>query len=139
MPEFVVPLPALPAGSVSPVLSSVITLPAAVIPLVGVKVAVQVVPPSLELTLPRVPLAMVRSALLKPVTGSLNVKVTVAISPMRSAVSFNEIVAVGRCVSMVKLLELVDPVPAFAVATLATPVMSTLITLVVSVTPAVGV
>ena len=95
------PLPALPAVSVTPVLSRVITLAAAVMPLVGVKVAAQVVPPSLELTLPKVPLAMVRSALLKPVTASLKVKVAVAVSPTRSAVSFSEIVAVGRCVSMV--------------------------------------
>ena len=139
MPEFVVPLPALPAASVTPVLSRVITLLEPVMPLVGVKVAVQVVPPLLELTLPRVPLAMVRSALVKPVTASLNVKVAMAVSPTRSAVSFSEIVAVGRWVSMVKLLELVDPVPAFDVAMLVTPVMSTLMALDVSVTPPEGV
>ena len=133
------PLPAFPAASATPVLSSVITLLAAVTPLLGVKVAVQVVPPSKELTLPSVPLEMVRSALLNPVTASLKVKVAVAVSPTRSAVSFSEIVAVGRCVSMVKLLELVDPVPAFDVATLVTPVMSTLMTLDVSVTPPLGV
>ena len=74
-----------------------------------------------------------------PVTASLKVKVAVAVSPTRNAVSFSEIVAVGRWVSMVKLLELVDPVPAFDVATLVTPVMSTLMTLDVSVTPPVGV
>jgi hypothetical protein len=42
---------------------------------VGVKVAVQVMPPSLLLTA-QVPLAMVRSALVKPVTASLKVMVT---------------------------------------------------------------
>jgi hypothetical protein len=43
---------------------------------VGVKVAVQVMPPSLLLTALSVPLAMVRSALVKPVTASLKVMVT---------------------------------------------------------------
>ena len=45
---------------------------------VGVKVAVQVMPPSLLLTAVNVPLAIVRSALVKPVTASLKVMVTSA-------------------------------------------------------------
>ena len=94
------PLPALPAESVTPVLSSVMTLLAAVVLALGVNVAVHVVPPSLELTALSVPLAMVRSALVKPVTASEKVNVTVAVSPTRNAVSFSEIDAVGRCVSM---------------------------------------
>ena len=70
------PAPALPARSVTPVLSRVITLLMSVMLAVGVNVAVQVIPPSLLLTVLRVPLAMVRSALVKPLTASLNVMVT---------------------------------------------------------------
>ncbi|MNH28292.1 hypothetical protein D3C85_719420 [compost metagenome] len=65
---------------------------------VGVKVAVQVMPPSLLLTLLNVPLAMVRSALLKPVTASLNVMVTRVVSPALSAVSAITMLAVGTLV-----------------------------------------
>ena len=70
------PLPVLPARSAIPVLSRVITLLVSVIPAAGVKVAVQVMPPSLLLTADNVPLAMVRSALVKPLTASLKVMVT---------------------------------------------------------------
>jgi hypothetical protein len=59
-----------------PVLFSVIRLVVSVMLAVGVNVAVQVMPPSLLLTALRVPLAMVRSALVKPVTASLKVMVT---------------------------------------------------------------
>ena len=57
-------------------------------------------PPSLLLTAVRVPLAMVRSALVKPVTASVKVIVTSEVSPMLSAVSATTMVAVGRTVSM---------------------------------------
>ncbi|MNI81939.1 hypothetical protein D3C73_1385980 [compost metagenome] len=57
-------------------------------------------PPSLLLIALIVPLATVRSALLKPLTASLNVIVTRLVSPMRKALSATTIVAVGRCVSM---------------------------------------
>ena len=67
---------------------------------VGVKVAVQVMPPSLLLTALKVPLAMVRSALVKPLTASLKVMVTSEVSPTLSAVSATTMVAVGRRVSM---------------------------------------
>ena len=67
---------------------------------VGVKVAVQVVPPSLLLTALNVPLATVRSALVKPVTASLKVMVTWLVSPTLSAVSATTMLAVGRSVSM---------------------------------------
>ncbi|MNG02284.1 hypothetical protein D3C84_853060 [compost metagenome] len=66
----------------------------------GVKVAVQVMPPSLLLTALKVPLAIVRSALVKPVTASLKVMVTSEVSPILSAVSATTTVAVGRTVSM---------------------------------------
>ncbi|MNW14090.1 hypothetical protein D3C71_2122170 [compost metagenome] len=66
----------------------------------GVKVAVQVTPPSLLLTAVSVPLAMVRSALVKPLTASLKVIVTSEVSPILSAVSDTTMVAVGRTVSM---------------------------------------
>ena len=63
---------------------------------VGVNVAVQVMPPSKELTAESVPLATVRSALEKPETASLKVIVTVEVSPAARAVSATIIVAVGR-------------------------------------------
>ena len=66
---------------------------------VGVKVAVQVMPPSAVLTVLRAPLATVRSLLLKPVTASLKVMVTVEVSPAISALSDRLMLAVGRCVS----------------------------------------
>ncbi|MNQ74428.1 hypothetical protein D3C85_891830 [compost metagenome] len=66
----------------------------------GVKVAVQVMPPSLLLTAVNVPLAIVRSALVKPLTASLKVMVTSEVSPILNAVSVTTMVAVGRTVSM---------------------------------------
>ncbi|MOA62922.1 hypothetical protein D3C78_1884830 [compost metagenome] len=65
------------------------------------KVAVQVMPPSLLLTALNVPLAMVRSALVKPVTASLKVMVTSEVSPIFSLGSATMMVAVGTTVSMV--------------------------------------
>jgi hypothetical protein len=62
-------------------------------------------PPSLLLTALSVPLATLRSALVKPVTASLKVMVTPEVSPAASAVSATTRVAVGRAVSMVLLLE----------------------------------
>src|ERR1700710_619410 len=62
---------------------------------IGVNVAVQVIPPSLELTAVRVPLAIVRSALVNPVTASENVTVTSDVSPTAGVVSATTIVAVG--------------------------------------------
>ena len=61
----------------------------------GVKVAVQTMPPSLELTALKVPLATLRSALVKPVTFSLKVMVTKDVSPIPKAVSATVMVAVG--------------------------------------------
>ena len=70
---------------------------------VGVKVAVQVTPPSAELTVLRVPFSTVMSALAKPVTASLKVKVTRLVSPERSAVSASTMpLIVGPWVSRVK-------------------------------------
>ena len=93
------PEPALPAASATPVLSRVITLVASVTPSVGVKVAVQVMPPSLELTALSVPLATEMSAKVNPITASLNVRVTSEVSPACKAVSAKTTVAVGRAVS----------------------------------------
>ncbi len=97
--ESVEPLPALPAASVTPVLSRVMTFELAVMAEVGVNVADHVVPPSLELTALSVPLAIVRSALVKPVTASEKVMVTSEVSPIFRAVSASTTVAVGRAVS----------------------------------------
>lgn len=53
----------------------------------GANVEVQVMPPSLELRLVIEALGVFRSAVVKPATASVNTKVTIAVSPMRNAVS----------------------------------------------------
>ena len=63
------------------------TLVAAVELAVGVRVALQVMPPSPLLRLERVALGASRSALEKPVITSVKVKVTVAVSPIFRALS----------------------------------------------------
>lgn len=68
----------------------------AVAPGAGVKVAVQVMPPSAVARLLNVPLVTRRSLTSKPVTASEKVMVTVARSPAFSAVSLRVIAAVGR-------------------------------------------
>ena len=68
--------------------------------LVGVSVAVQVMPPSLLLRPLRLPLATVRSAVVKPLTASLKVMVTSEVSPAAKLVSATTMVAVGRRVSI---------------------------------------
>ncbi|MWV13176.1 hypothetical protein F3I62_13800, partial [Pseudomonas sp. R-28-1W-6] len=74
--EVVLPVPVLPEAFVTPVLSRVIRLLLSLTSALGVRVAVQVMPPSLLLTALRLPLVTVRSALLKPLTASLKVMVT---------------------------------------------------------------
>ena len=95
MLELVVPVPALPAMSVTLVLSKVMRLTGSVVLAAGVKVAVQVMPPFTEATFVSVPLAIVRSALVKPFTATLKVIVTSDVSPAFSVVSATTIVAVG--------------------------------------------
>ena len=72
----------------------------------GVRVAVQVMPPSPVVRVERLPFGAVTSAVVKPVTASAKVKVTVAVSPIFSAVS--EIVIaearVGRTPSTTRAL-----------------------------------
>ncbi len=94
------PLPLLPAASVTPVLSRVIRLLVSLTLLSGVSVAVQVMPPSALASPLNAPLATLRSARVKPLTASLKVMVTVVVSPMRRALSATTMVAVGRWVSM---------------------------------------
>ncbi|MOA64808.1 hypothetical protein D3C78_1909810 [compost metagenome] len=53
-----------------------------------------------ELRLLSVPLATVKSAVVRPFTASLKVMVTVLVSPAFNAVSATTMVAVGRWVSM---------------------------------------
>ena len=76
-----VPAPALPARSETPVLARAITLLALLVFVPGVKVAVQVMPASALLRLLRLPWLAVRSARVKPVTASLKVMVTSDVSP----------------------------------------------------------
>ncbi|KPX21401.1 Unknown protein sequence [Pseudomonas amygdali pv. eriobotryae] len=70
------PVPALPARSVTVLLSSTMKLLGSVTFAVGVRVAVQVAPPSLLARLDSVPLATLTSASVKLFTGSLKAKVT---------------------------------------------------------------
>lgn len=70
-------------------------------PAVGVRLAVQVIPPSLELRPFNVPLATIRSAVVKPVTASLKTMVTALVSPAVNALSATtKLVTEGRNVSM---------------------------------------
>ncbi len=91
----------MPARSAMPVTSRVMTLLAAVVLASGVSVAVQVMPPSLLESLLSVPLGTVTSAVVKPVTASVKVNVTVAASPIFNAVSemLMEDPSAGRAVS----------------------------------------
>ncbi|MNF88145.1 hypothetical protein D3C84_706320 [compost metagenome] len=98
--ESVVPVPALPAASATPVLSRVSRLLVSSTLAVGIRVAVQVIPPSPLLRLLRTPLATVKSPMARPLTASLKVIVTVLVSPAASAVSATTMLAVGRKVSM---------------------------------------
>ena len=98
------PLPVLPEPFATPVLSSVIRLVVSVTPAFGVKVAVQVMPPSDELTELSMPLAIVRSALVKPLTASLKIKVTSEVSPTVRALSATMMVAAGNDAEMTMLL-----------------------------------
>ena len=138
--ESVEPVPALPARSVTPVLVSVMRLVVSSTLELGVKVAVQVMPPSEEETLLSVPLAMLRSALVKPVTASLKVMVTRDVSPSFKAVSATTMVAVGRAVSTARVTELLASRPS-ALALPATSVNVPLATLTtpLAVLPGVGV
>ncbi len=90
------PVPALPAMSCTPALFRVITFVASVILTVGVRVAVQVIPPSPVVTVPMLPLAIVKSLEVRPVTASLKVMVTREVSPTFNAVSATTILAVGN-------------------------------------------
>ncbi|MNE62089.1 hypothetical protein D3C80_1573500 [compost metagenome] len=74
--ESVVPVPLLPAWSVTPALFSVMTLLVSLILPFGVRVAVQVIPPSALLKSLTTPLATLRSSRPKPLTASLKVMVT---------------------------------------------------------------
>ncbi|MNH24983.1 hypothetical protein D3C79_849440 [compost metagenome] len=73
-----------------------------------------------------------RSSRPKPLTASLKVMVTVAVSPTVRSLSLRLMVAVGRSVSMAKLLESVVPTPALPDAAPTTPLLSRVMTLVIS-------
>ncbi|MNZ14288.1 hypothetical protein D3C78_312060 [compost metagenome] len=66
---------------------------------VGVRVAVQVMPPSALLKPLNTPLATVKSAVVSPVTASLKVMVTSEVSPAARAVSATTMLAVGSTAS----------------------------------------
>jgi len=89
-------------------------LVASLVPAAGIRVAVQVRPPSLEARLESVPLATLTSAAVKPVTASVKVKVTVALPPMASTVSEIAMLEarLGRTVSTAKLPLWAVPLPA---------------------------
>ena len=81
-------------------LSNVIRAPVADVLAAGVRVAVQVIPPSDELRPLKAPLPTVKSAPVRPVTASLKVMVTAEVSPAVRVVSLTVIDADGRRVSM---------------------------------------
>ena len=96
-----VPLPALPAPSLTAVLFRVMTLPVWEAPGVAVRVAVHVRPPSLLPKLLRMPSATVKAPTVSPVTASLKVMVTRDVLPLiLSAVSDTTMVEVGSTVSI---------------------------------------
>ena len=66
----------------------------------GVKVAVQVMPPSVLTGVPSVPFSTTKSPAVRPVTASLKVMVAVAVSLAASTVSLSVMVAVGGVVSV---------------------------------------
>ena len=77
----------------------------------GVRVAVQVMPPSPLVRLLSAPFSTLKFAVVSPLTASLNVMVTVLVSPAASAASATVMLAVGRRVSMAKLLEFTGAAP----------------------------
>ena len=83
----------------TPVLAKVMAFVAALTLAVGVNVAVHVMP-LVDATAVRVPLAIVRSAFVKPVTASENVIVTRDVSPIVRLLSVTTMPAVGRTVSI---------------------------------------
>ena len=93
------PTPALPATSVTAVLSIVTTFAGASKSSVGVKVAVQT-PEPWSATAVSPPFGIVKSSLANPVTTSLNVNVTSEVSPTIRAVSVKTMPTVGSFVSM---------------------------------------
>ena len=134
----------MPAAFSTPLLARVMRLLVSVVLAVGVKVAVQVMPPFTEATAVSAPLAIVRSALVKPVTASLKVIVTSDVSPTFSAVAVTTIVAVGRRAMVVTALTMgtVDapppppPPPPAAAPSKASPPKTIAIVLVDTSTPA---
>jgi hypothetical protein len=85
----VVPVPVLPACS-QPVLFSVIRLLASVMPAVGVKVAVQVMPPSLDCQMAQNAMLDAEVGWSKPVTASLKVMVTVVLADCQRCVRHHD-------------------------------------------------
>ena len=115
------PLPALPARSATPARSTLIWLLAAVTEALGVSVAVQWMPPSTLTRFVTAPLPTVRSAVVKPVTVSLNVKLTVEVSPIFSCESLNVIMdSVGATLSPITTRRL----PLYWVVTLPTVLLA---------------
>ena len=78
------------------------TLLAAVVVAEGVRVAVQVMPPSELDRFERAALGAVRSAVVKPVTASEKVKVMVAVSPLFNVEALLVMARVGAWVSKVR-------------------------------------
>ena len=109
--EEAVPLPALPARSVTCVRSREIALAGDSIPVFGVKVAVQVAPPSDELKVLSVALLSVSQALLKLLTRSEKVIITTVVSPAASEESLRAMVAVGAVRSTSKVRCVLEETP----------------------------
>ena len=80
-------------------------------PSLGVKVALQLMPPSLLVSVDSVPPPSETFALDRPVTASAKLSVSVAVSPAFRSVSLMARVGVGARVSIVKLPEVLLPMP----------------------------
>ena len=130
--------PRLPARSCTPAVSITIRLVSSFMPAVGVRVAVQVTPPSLLVRFDNVALATLMSDRSNPLTASLKVMVTVVVSPMPRPLSATTMVAIGSAVSIAKLLESVVPTPLFP-DRLDTPALFKVIRLLLLVMLLVGV
>ncbi|MOA24981.1 hypothetical protein D3C78_1456830 [compost metagenome] len=99
MLELLTPLPLLPDRSLTPGLLMLMALLALLTLAFGVRVAVQVLPPSLLLRLDKVPLPTLMSARSKPLTASLKVMVTCEVWPRPRFGLAITTVAVGRSLS----------------------------------------
>ena len=130
------PVPTLPAKSVQEPSLTLMVLLASSTLAVAMNVAVQVFPPSAVCKLLNVPFSTVTSRKSKPVTISLKLKVTTAVSPNFSAWSLILRITLGATLSIAQLMKL--PVPTLPAKSVQEPSL-TLMVLLASCTLAAAV